>query len=227
MGSTYPAVKQRLGDFDDWIGARVPARYRDKLRTWEPSSHLPQLRSISGIVISGSHAMVEQTNPDSNPAYAWVRDAVELGVPVLGLCFGHQMLAHIMGGKVGNLSRGPEIGFADLEFSNHWDDPLFSVYGLQHQAFTTHYQTIAELPKGATVLGSSTRDGNQAVRFAPKAWGVQYHPEFSREVSVEYVRRQRQVIRDLGQDDLALERHCMQSRLPDPLLVRFVQLALA
>jgi GMP synthase (glutamine-hydrolysing) len=111
---------------------------------------------------------------------AWLRDAVSSGVPVLGVCFGHQMLAYALGGTVGPNPNGPEAGSIPVTFNEQSkDDPLFGALPVEAKFNAHHYESVLELPEGATVLADNAHDRCQAVRYAPKAWGVQFHPEIS------------------------------------------------
>ena len=129
----------------------------------------------------------------------WLEDVLDAGKPVLGLCYGHQMLGHVLGGKVGPLPGGPEIGVADISL-NAADDPLFSACAPHQRVAVIHWQTILHLPPGAHVLGFGKRDPHQAIRFAKNVWGVQFHPEFSRAVMVDYVEACADEIDETGLD---------------------------
>ena len=71
---------------------------------------LPPPAQISGAVVTGSHAMVSHREPWSEATGAWLAQLVAHGTPLLGICFGHQLLAHALGGEAGNHPGGPEIG---------------------------------------------------------------------------------------------------------------------
>ena len=67
-------------------------------------------------------------------------------------------------------------------------DALFGATPRRFRAHATHRQSVLELPSGATVLARSAHDAHHAVRYAPTAWGLQFHPEFSVEVMRGYRR---------------------------------------
>jgi len=72
------------------------------------------------------------------------------------------------------------MGTVDLELhppAEH--DPLFAGLPSPFQAQTTHLQSVLRAPEGATVLARSVHDACQAFRWGDRAWGVQFHPEFS------------------------------------------------
>lgn len=146
---------------DVWAGAAIP----------HPPSH------YRGILITGSGAMVSDLEPWMEETARWLRDAVAAEVPMLGICFGHQLLAHALGGAVGPNPRGLEVGTIRVTF-NAAADPLFACLPASADFGAHHYQSVLTRPAGAQVLGSNEQDENQALRFAPHAWGVQFHPEF-------------------------------------------------
>ena len=100
-GATLPSLKARRGDFEDWIvaGMEIGPGQVDVLdiAAGEP---LPKPASAAGIVITGSHDMVTDHRDWSERAAGWLSEAVSSGVPTLGICYGHQLLAYALGGKV-------------------------------------------------------------------------------------------------------------------------------
>lgn len=139
---------------------------------------LPDLGGHAAVIVSGSGAMVSDLEPWMERSADWLRKAVAADVPVLGVCFGHQLLAHALGGRVGRNPQGMEGGTVEVTLAAT-DDPLFGAFapGALFQAH--HYETVLEAPKGAQVLGNSALDRHQVLRHAPRAWGVQFHPELS------------------------------------------------
>lgn len=146
-----------------WAGAAIP----------HPPSH------YRGILITGSGAMISDRAPWMENTAGWLRGAVAAEVPILGICFGHQLIAHALGGEVGPNPRGFEVGTIRVAFNEDAAaDPLFASLPASADFGAHHYQSVLTRPAGAQVLGANGQDENQAVRFAPHAWGVQFHPEF-------------------------------------------------
>jgi len=224
MGNTFAETRARLGDFDTWIRAAMPAGIRTRLGT--PETQLPPPRSLRALVISGSHSMVTRQSPEESQAARWVLEAIKTDVPILGLCYGHQLLAALLGGLVGYLEAGPEVGYQNLTFTSDWySDPLFGVYPIpRHEAFTFHYQGILSLPPHARSFAHSPSDPHHAVRFGERVWGVQYHPEFTAPIGREYLVRERAALEWHG---VPVDKHLMNAVAPrtqDPLLARFAAL---
>ena len=227
-GTTYPELAQTLGDFDQWVLQCMPQEFQELCAVGDRESTLPSPETLRGIIITGSHSMVTRPSAWERKAMHWVRWALDLKVPILGICYGHQMLGQLLGGSVGFIPGGPEIGYQRLAFSGDYEsDPLFGLYPSHIETFTWHYQTILRLPPAARVYARSRQERQHAVRFADWVWGVQYHPEFSREIAASYLRK----------DSLELERHGMDpdlllaetrvERPPDPLITRFAELSLS
>ena len=124
-------------------------------------------------VISGSQTSVYDDESWITGTDAWVREAVESGLPVLGVCWGHQLLAQALGGDVDPMG-SHELGYATVELVD--DDPLFDGVGASFVAFETHSDEVTRLPAAASVLAENDR-ALQAFRIR-NAWGVQFHPEY-------------------------------------------------
>ena len=117
-GGTYPDMAARYGDFEDWFIARMD-RSAGTIETVSPFSGepLPPVASFGGIIITGSHDMVTDKKPWSEKTADWVKAAVEAEIPLLGVCYGHQLLAHAMGGVVGDNPNGKEFGTVSIRLN--------------------------------------------------------------------------------------------------------------
>jgi GMP synthase (glutamine-hydrolysing) len=205
MGFAEPELLAKYGDYVDMVRRKLPASDQATARVIDPAagSALPEPQSIDRLIITGSSSMVTDPSPTDLTAFRWLERVLAAERPVLGLCYGHQMLGHILGGQVGPLPDGPEIGVADVTLDAA-GDPLFSACAPQQRVAVIHWQTILRLPAGARVLGSGKRDPHQAVRFAKNVWGVQFHPEFSRAVMMDYVDACTEEFTQRGQDPSAV-----------------------
>ena len=109
-GSIFPEYKAKLGDFDDFILDQLPAVDEVLVAPVTETLWLPDYKAVSGVIITGSHAMVTDRQPWSEFTADWLRAIPADSVPVLGICYGHQLLAHAWGGTVGYHPRGEEVG---------------------------------------------------------------------------------------------------------------------
>src|SRR3546814_6485680 len=108
------------------------------------------------------------------------RCALVTGVQTCALpIYGHQLLAHALGGEVGDNPNGRKMGTVAVDLlPAAADDPLFTGLPDRFLAQATHQQSVLRAPEGATVLARSDHDDCHAFRWGEAAWGVQFHPEF-------------------------------------------------
>ena len=197
-GGTIEQIKPKHGDFEDWFaeGMGVTGLLQVDVYRQQP---LPTAENLSGIVITGSPAMVSAKEDWSERTAAWLAQTVQKGIPVLGVCYGHQLLAHALGGRAGPNPAGRQIGTVTarlLESSE--DDPLLGHLPQSFAAQSSHSEVVLELPQGAQRLTTSPLDDNFAIRFAENVWGVQFHPEFSGPVMSEYIQHRAEALREEG-----------------------------
>src|SRR5687768_14964806 len=122
------ASLRRHGGFGHWI--RVAAGLHGRqvrhlhVAAGEP---LPDAADHAGVLVTGSGAMVTERLDWSERAAAWLRDAAGAGQSLFGICYGHQLIAHALGGTVDWNPRGREMGTVPLSLAPAAQaDPLFA-----------------------------------------------------------------------------------------------------
>ena len=179
-GTTTAGVRLAHGDYDRWF-ARALAGAGVALRVLDVAAGAalpPGQADADGVLVTGSPSSVTERAPWMVRAGAWLRQQAGAGVPVLGVCFGHQLLAEAFGGRVARSPRGREIGTVPCELTPAGRaDPLFEGVPGRFEAQATHEDEVAELPPGATVLAANGWSRVQAFAIGPAVRGVQFHPE--------------------------------------------------
>jgi GMP synthase (glutamine-hydrolysing) len=223
-GDALPEVAARHGEYGTWIqratgDAWSGAWLEHDLRSGEP---IPDGRAFAAVVITGSPASVTERAPWMLRAEAYIRDLMQTEVPLLGICFGHQLMAQALGGEVRRNPRGREIG--TVEVTTLARDPFFQELPNRFSANTTHVDTVVALPPGVTVVASTVLEPHAALAFGPFARSVQFHPEIDRGVMLGYVETRRQLLLDEGLDADAILANVSDTPLAEGLLRNFFQL---
>ncbi len=150
-----------------------------ELVEWVPhESPPPSLDAFDAAIVLGADAQVDQedAHPWLGPEKRLVRELVERRVPLLGICFGSQLLAEAAGAEVRRAAE-PEIGWHEVELTAAGrDDPLLGFLPERFESLQYHHYEWL-LPPGAVALARSAHC-LQAFRLADRpAWGLQFHPE--------------------------------------------------
>ena len=218
---------RRHGSFAHWIRVAAGLK-RDEAITVDvrEGQALPRREGFAGVLVTGSGAMVTDRHDWSERSADWLRDAAHAGIPVLGICYGHQLLAHALGGEVGDNPAGREMGTVCVTLDpDAQDDPLFKGLPLRFAAQATHQQSVLRAPPGATVLAGNAHDPHHAFRWGQAAWGVQFHPEFSADHMRGYIRARAGALASEGADPRALEAAVRAAPRSRAVLRRFVRQA--
>ena len=139
---------------------------------------------FDAVVVTGSRASVYWDEGWIDPLTDYVAAAHDRGLPILGVCYGHQVIAEALGGRVEAMGEY-EIGYREI--TRTAEDELLAGLPETFTAFTTHSDAVAELPPGAALLAENDY-GIHAFRVG-RAWGVQFHPEYDRETATDLTKR--------------------------------------
>ena len=205
-GGTFGEITATKGDFEQWTAQAMGLAPRQ----WEcvnvqAGETLPDPDGYAGCVVTGSHDMVTDQTPWIQHTGDWINRGVAAGLPMLGICFGHQLMAMSLGGDAGYHPGGMEIGTVPITLTAAAaDDPIFSQLPPVFPGHVSHSQTAFKLPGDGVLLASGEHDPHQAFRCGERAWGVQFHPEFDAEAVRFYVKMFKEKLTGQGHDVAAI-----------------------
>jgi len=167
----HPGIFRRFLDEDDheWVPIHL-----------DEGEKLPSLDGFDALWVMGGPMDVwqEAEHPWLVEEKAFIREAVqERGLPYLGLCLGHQLLAEALGGKVGP-SEIPEIGVLDVLLNEEGQSSvLFDGLPERFPTLQWHSAEILQMPEGGRVFAGSPACAVQAMSWGPRAYSMQFHIE--------------------------------------------------
>ena len=136
------------------------------------------LTDYAGALMFGGPMSVNDDEPYLQKEMDWLRQVLAADLPYLGICLGAQLLAKVLGAKVGpHIDALEEIGYYSVyatEAGSHLFPSDLKVYQWHQEGF--------ELPEGAVLLAAGGDFPNQAFRWGDRAYGVQFHPEMTAEM---------------------------------------------
>lgn len=185
-GEVHPELRARHGDY--------PAMFARLLGSVDPDLEFATVRVVAGEMpadprqadawlVTGSRHGVYDGLPWIEPLKGFLRDCIAARVPVVGICFGHQLLAEALGGRAVKSDRGWALGVQDYERVAHpgWAEELPERFA----ANALHQDQVVALPPGTTVLARSAHCPYAALAYGdaadPDAVTLQPHPEFVRD----------------------------------------------
>ncbi|MAN99687.1 MAG: glutamine amidotransferase [Roseovarius sp.] len=124
--------------------------------------------AADGWLITGSKHGAYEDHPWIPPLEQLIRDIHASGRPLVGVCFGHQIIAQAMGGKVEKFGGGWQVGVTD-----------YDIEGQRLPLNAWHQDQVTELPEGAQVIGSNAFCENAALLYGDRIDTIQPHPEFT------------------------------------------------
>ena len=193
---------------------------------------LPPLTSYDGLLVLGGPmgAGDDAEHGWLTPVKELVREARAGHLPTLGVCLGHQLIAVALGGCVERNRFGQQVGLLGVGWTDAArDDELLGPLATPRRGVQWNDDVVLELPPGATLLAATTRGEIQAVRYAPRMWGVQLHPEVDVPVLLPWAESDRgsHETRGINTDDLLRDIDAAREELDDawrPLATGFAAL---
>ena len=167
-GQSPEVLRGELGDYDTMFERLLAGRGFD-FATWhvEAMEFPASVHEADGWLLTGSRHGTYEEHAFIPPLEDFIRRAYAAGVPLVGICFGHQIIAQALGGRVEKFPGGWSIGPQDYDFDgetvtlNAW-----------------HQDQVVERPQDARVVASSGFCTNAALVYGDRAFTVQAHPEF-------------------------------------------------
>lgn len=221
-GMPPAAIMDKHGDLPGWF-APLLARWQQSVRIIRvfDDEPLPPPDSNTVAVITGSWAMVSERLDWSERTAQWIRQAVDAGSALFGVCYGHQLMAHALGGEVDYHPDGIEIGSKQVTLHGK-DDPLLAGLPDTFPAHLTHMQTITRLPDNAVSLATSAHDKFQLVRYGEKAYSTQFHPEITPAILASIIHSRTETLHRTGECPDTLVQSLEETPVATALLTRFV-----
>jgi GMP synthase-like glutamine amidotransferase len=170
-GHAPDALIGRTGDYGDMF-QRFLAGQGLSFRVWSVvDMEFPEsVHDAEGWLLTGSRHGAYEDHPFIPPLEDFIRTAYAEGVPMVGICFGHQIIAQALGGKVEKFHGGWSVG-----------PTKYALNGGEVTLNAWHQDQVVERPKEAELVGTSPFCENAALVYGERAFTVQAHPEFDNE----------------------------------------------
>ena len=181
-GHTSGAVAARHGDFDAMFRRLLGGRGHE-FRTWnvvDMDFPVGPADADAWLVTGSKHGAYED-HAFIPPLEDLIRAIGDEGVPMVGVCFGHQIVAQALGGRVEKFAGGWGLGRTAYEIEG---------LGTAHVT-GWHQDQVVEVPPSARVVGRSGHCATAALAYGDRIWTIQPHPEFGPDVTATYVEDKR------------------------------------
>jgi len=213
-GETDPNLVPHIGDYEKWFSRVLGDGYALEMHCAFDRPH-HRLDGYDGMVITGSPRSLVEPEPWMDDAATFVRKVADAGVPVLGVCFGHQLVGYAYGGRVRQNPNGWEVGTVAVELTDDGArDPLFTGLPRTLHVNQSHRDEVGTLGPSTRVLAAGAHTPHQAIGVGEHVRGVQFHPEMNAPVIQRIIAHRRVIL----SDDAA--RRCRAGYCVDSLIAR-------
>lgn len=192
---------ERHGDYDGFY-TRLLDGNGFEFETWPVLDGVfpAGVNDADGWIVTGSKFGAYEDHDWIPRLEDFLRAAFAAAVPIVGICFGHQILAQALGGKVEKFSGGWSVGVENYAFDDFAEDVRMIAW---------HQDQVTELPPGASVVGSSDFCRYAALAYDDRAYTIQAHPEFEAGFVSELIEARRNLLPEniatRGINSLAIE----------------------
>lgn len=171
-GHAVPELKATRGDYDQMFAQLLAARgFEFETYNVVDEEYPDAPDACDGWLITGSKHGAYEDHPWIPPLEEFIRAVRASGRPMIGVCFGHQIIAQALGGKVIKYPGGWSVGRTE-----------YDIEGETMALNAWHQDQVVEVPEGAQVIGSSDFCANAALLIDDRILTIQPHPEFDAEI---------------------------------------------
>ena len=174
---TGDALTEKYGETGpqviEWIRNHLPEARFSSIHV---AGNQPMPENADGIIISGSEKGVYDDTPWMQPLRENLQLMRSAGVPMFGICFGHQIMADVFGGKAAKADKGFITGTRQ-----------FNDRGVNVNAYLAHQDQVIDVPPNAEVIASAAHCPVAALSYDFPALSVQFHPEYSLEFARDLI----------------------------------------
>lgn len=168
-GHAPESIKAELGEYADMFERLLAEQGLSFTRYFVVDMDFPEsVHAADGWLITGSKHGAYEDLPFIPPLEAFIREAYAAHVPMVGICFGHQIIAQALGGKVEKFSGGWAVG-----------PTTYRIGGQEFSLNAWHQDQVTELPEGAEAIGGNDFCRNAALAYDDQILTIQPHPEFT------------------------------------------------
>jgi len=200
VGNPPDDVESEFGDFEAWF-LRILAPTPVATTVFDGTGgELPgDLARFAGFVVTGSPASLVEPEPWMEAGAELVRYAARTDTPLLGVCFGHQLIGAALGGRVIANPAGWELSTYEVTLlAEGQKDPLFRDVPARFPVNLCHRDIIAEDPPGEAgkirALATTEKTALQVIAFGDAIRGVQFHPELDGAITRAYLRSREGIV---------------------------------
>lgn len=193
-------IKNDAQWFRDALG--VPESDKRFKTIHAPSENLPETIEESGIIIGGSaHSTYEKNQPWIQHLEEFIRNMAQRKIPILGVCFGHQLVVQSFGGKVEKNPEGMEFGTYSVDLTKEGAlDPLFQDMSNKFKAQEAHSDIVTKLPdiEKVAILACNDMSVYQGLGIDERIRTVQFHPEVKDDVLKKVAELRKERFKNIG-----------------------------
>ena len=224
-GEAANAVRLSVGDYERWFQLALAAEAKlEVLRVSQGAKPPRSLQGYDALIMTGSPLSVTSPTDWMIRSAEFLKKAGDRGLPVLGVCFGHQLLGFAYGSKVILNPEGREIGSIQVKLTPEGrTDPLFATLPQVFWIQTTHEDIVSSLPSGARHLALNHQTPIQSFGIGRNVRGVQFHPEMEPEMISALVRARAQILEREGLRTRELLSGIRRTRAGRRILLNFLR----
>ena len=185
-GVTLPIIQQKHGDFDVLFKNLLADDDFDFTSYKVLEDEFPDsINTCDAWLITGSAHSAYEKLPWIARLEQFLRDAYSADIPIVGICFGHQILAQALGGKVEKFEKGWGVGPHQYHFDGIKNPVVINAW---------HQDQVTALPEDSEVVGRSEFCENAAIIYGKKAFTIQAHPEFTNSFTEDLIEQRRKMV---------------------------------